>query len=558
MTNENYILTYYQKIKDGSIVVGKYVYQAYERIVNDLKDKKYFFDNKKAQKAITFIENFVHHHEGALAPQLVKLELWQKAFIACIFGLVDEEGCRQFTEVVLVVGRKNGKTLLGSGIAEYMLYCGDYGARVYFSAPKLQQASLAFDAMYQSILQEEDLKEITKKRKSDLYIAKTNSSAAPLAMSAKKSDGLNPSMCLNDELSSWAGINGIRFYEVLRSAFGARREPLLVNITTSGYENEGAYDLLIARCTKWLNGDSKETKLLPLLYMIDDVNKWNDINELQKSNPNLNVSTSVDFLLEEIAIAENSLSKHSEFLTKYCNIKSTSSASWLRADTVNNMFIDKELDLKDFQNCYCLMGLDASQTMDLSALTMLIQKGDKIYTFAHFWLPREKIQDSIERDHLPYELYIKRGWLSLSGENYIDYRDIEEYILNIMRTYRIYPLCLGYDRYSIRYLIQDLGEGGVGIKCDDVYQGDNLDPVLKEMEGMFKDKTVICSENDLLKVHLLDAAIKYNHERGKGRLVKIHQNAHIDGVASLACAFCARQKWWAQLGPQLMNIKKDK
>ena len=301
----NYIYDYYQKIQDGSIVVGRWILLWYEYIVKGLEKGLFYFDAKKANKAIRFIETFCRHHEGALAPSLVKLELWQKAFVSVVFGVVDKSGCRQFREVVCIVARKNGKTLFAAAIAEYCTFLdGEYGARIYFAAPKLEQAALCYDAYYQMIDKDEELSRLAKKRRSDIYIAESNSSAKPLAFSAKKSDGLNISLCVADEIASWPGEQGLKFYEVIKSSFGARKQPLLLSISTSGYINEGIYDELIKRCTRLLLGDSKESRLAPFLYMIDDIEKWNDINELRKSNPNLGVSVSVDYLLEEIAVAE--------------------------------------------------------------------------------------------------------------------------------------------------------------------------------------------------------------------------------------------------------------
>ena len=171
------------------------------------------------------------------------------------------------------------------------------------------------------IYHEPTLNGMAKKRRTDVYVSDNNSSAKPLAFSAKKSDGLNVSLCIADEIASWQGDAGLKFYEVIKSSFGARKQPLLLSLSTAGYINDGIYDELMKRCTAVLLGSSKESRLAPFLYMIDDPEKWNDINELQKSNPNLGVSITVDYLLEEIAIAEGSLSKQAEFKTKYCNIK---------------------------------------------------------------------------------------------------------------------------------------------------------------------------------------------------------------------------------------------
>src|SRR5699024_4571796 len=189
----------------------------------------------------------------------------------------------------------------------------------------LDQADIVYNAFWQMVEQEPELLALTKRRKSDLYVAETNSSVKKIAFNAKKSDGFNPHLTVCDENASWPAEQGKKQYEVMKSAQGARKQPLILSISTSGYVNEGIYDELFKRSTRFLRGDSRERRLAPFLYLIDDIEKWNDINELRKSNPNLGVSITVDYLLEEIAIAEGSLSKRMEFFAKYCNIKQNSS-----------------------------------------------------------------------------------------------------------------------------------------------------------------------------------------------------------------------------------------
>ena len=336
----------------------------------------------------------------------------------------------------------------------------------------------------------------------------------------------------------------------MKSGMGARPEGILLSCTTAGYINDSIYDELFKRATRFLKGDSKEKKLLPFLYVIDDASKWNDINELQKSNPNLGVSVSVDYMLEEIAIAEQSLSKKAEFMVKYCNVKQNSSLAWLDVATVNKCF-GEPIDLNDFKSSYCVAGLDLSQTTDLTAATLVIERSGELYVFAKFWLPAERIDEATARDGLPYQQYIEQGFMSLSGDNFVDYNDCFKWLTSMVENYEILPLMTGYDRYSAQYLIQDLER--YGFRCDDVFQGDNLWIVLQEMEGLMKDGKVHCGNNDLLKVHFLNSAIKMNNERGRGRLVKLSPSLHIDGMASLADAFCVRQKWYDEIGDRLRN-----
>ena len=547
----NYIYAYYQQIVDGTVCVGQWIRIVYEIIIKGLDNKSFFYNHKKAQAAILFIENFCHHHEGELAPGKIKLELWQKAFISVLFGIVDAAGNRQFREVFFVVARKNGKTLLAAAIAAYCTFLdGEYGGRIYFAAPKLEQATLCFEAYHQMILQEPELDAMAQKRRTDIYVKQWNATAKPLAFSAKKSDGLNVSLAIADECASWQGDAGMKFYEVIKSSFGARRQPILLAMSTAGYINDGVYDELMKRSTRFLLGDSKETRLLPILYMIDDVDKWNDINELRKSNPNLGVSVTVDYLLEEIAVAEGSLSKKAEFITKYCNIKQNSSLAWLPAKLVENASSDP-LSLEDFRESYCVGGIDLSQTRDLTSACIVIEKNGKLFVFSHFWLPAERIDEATQRDGLPYSIYIQRGILSPSGDNFINYHDCFEWFRMLIEEYHIYPLQVGYDRYSAAYLIQEMEASG--IHCDSVFQGENLYGVLQEAQGLLEDGVVNIGDNDLLKVHLLNSAIKMSTERGRGKLVKLTPSAHIDGTAAFIDALTVRQKWYSEIGERLKN-----
>lgn len=548
---DNSILAYYQAIKDGSEIVGRWILLLYTWIVKGLQDKAFFYDAKKANRAINYVENFCRHHEGALAPQLIKLELWQKALTAIIFGIVDKTGFRQFREVCIIVARKNGKTLLAAAWASYATFCdGEYGARVYFCAPKLQQASLCYDAFYQMVSKEPELSGLCKKRRTDIYIESTNSSVAPLALSAKKSDGFNISFCINDEIASWRGEPGKKMYEVIKSSFGARRQPLLISISTAGYESEGVYDELIARGTRVLLGDAKETRFLPVFYMIDDVEKWNDINELKKASPNLGVSVSVDYMLEEIAIASQSLSKKYEFLCKYCNIKQGSAMAWVSSETVHRAECE-EITLESLRGSYCVMGIDLSQSVDLTAASIICRKNGVDYIHTHFWLPAGALEKATARDGIPYREYIDRGILSLSGESFVDYTDVSRWVDMLVSDYEILPLKIGYDRYSSQYLIKDLKNQGY--HTDDVFQGYNLTNMIYEFEAGMNDRRMLIGNNDLLKIHLLNTALYSDAESRRVKIVKISKYAHIDGVASVLDALAVRSKYFDEIGEQIEN-----
>lgn len=547
MTNP--ILEYQEAIEDEAVVVGNWIRMFYAYVINGLLERKFFYNAKKANKAIRFIENFCHHCKGR--NDLLKLELWQKALVATIFGVVDIDGNRQFREVFLVVGRKNGKSLLAAAIIACCLIIDkEYGAEIYCVAPKLAQADIVYSAFWQSVKSEPDLRALIRPRKSDYYMEDTNSFVMKIAFNSKKSDGFNPHMTVCDEVASWPGEKGLKQYEVMKSAVGARRQPLTLSATTAGYENEGIYDELMKRSTRFLMGNSSEMRLAPFLYMIDDVSKWNDLTELRKANPNMGVSMTEEYLLEEIRIALSSLSKKAEFLTKYCNIKQKSSAAWLPGHEVEAI-TGETLDLNQFRHCYCVGGIDLSRTTDLTACVVVIEKKAKLYVFAHFFLPANKLQEASDRDELPYSLFVQKGWLTLSGENFVDYRDCYKWFVELIQKYKIYPLKIGYDRYTSQYLVQDLAT--FGFHMDDVYQGYNLTPVINETEGLIKDQTLHIGDNDLLKVHLLNSALQRDNQTARCKLIKIQATDRIDGTAALLDAMTVRQKWYKEIGSQLKN-----
>ena len=551
----NWIYRYYQMIQDGSVTAGKWITLLYERIIQDLEEKQYFFDQKKANRVIDFFEQFTHHSKGKLAPQLVKLEPWQKALLSCAFGLVDEHGFRQYREVLTQMGRKCGKSLLASGVAEYMAYAdGEYGADVYMLAPKLDQADIVFNDFWQSISAEPDLMMLTKKRKMDIYIEKTNTSIKKVPFADKKSDGFNPHLSICDEIAAWPGESGIKQYEVMTSALGAREQPMIFSITTANYITGGIYDELYRRATSFLLGNSREKRLLPFLYQIDDTEKWNDLSELQKSIPNLGVSVKVDYILEEIAKAEQTVASKMEFMTKMACIKQNASTAWLQADAIRKMF-DRQKPIEELASHYALGGIDLSSTTDLTSSCLLVEDAETIWVISHFWLPGERLNEATQRDGIPYQAMIQRGFLSLSGEEFIDYHDVFNWFEMMRKKYKILPLQIGYDRYTAQYLVQDMERASYHMES--VFQGYNLTGIEDNFEGLLREGRIKCiNDNDLLKIHLMDAAqqIESNtsaHSRKK--LVKLSKNAHVDGVAAILDAMCMRQNHWAEMGKRLMN-----
>ena len=553
---DNWIFKYHEAIQKKEVIVGVWVRLCFEILTTGLLNGEWEFNEKKANKAIKFIENFCHHSEGR--SDLLHLELWQKAIVSAIFGIMDKTtGYRQFREVFIIVARKNGKTLFAAAIAAYMTYVdGEYGAKVYFLAPKLDQADLVYDAFYQIVQSDDELDSITKKRRSDIYIKAFNTSVKKIAFNSKKSDGFNPQLVVNDEMEAWPGDQGLKQYEVMTSALGARKQPLIISIATAGYVNDGIFDELFKRATAFLKGNSREKRLLPFIYMIDDIEKWDSIEELKKSNPNLGVSVSAEYYLEQIEIARNSISKKVEFMTKFCNIKQNSAVAWLDYwDVMKCVHEEKPLSLEDFKGCYCVGGIDLSRTTDLTAASIVINRDGINHIFTRFYMPQKRYEVAINEDNTPYNIYRDRGFLFISGENQVDYKDVYNWFIELVKVYKIKPLKIGYDRYSANYLVEDLKTAG--FHTDDVYQGTNLTPVLHEFEGNLKDGLFDFGDNSMLAAHYLNVAVDINLNDSRMKPVKIEKRMRIDGAMSVFDALTMVSKYHNEIGKKLLNISKE-
>ena len=561
MTAESAILQYWNEIKTGGITVGKWIRLLYDVILQGLTEHRWYYSQERAENAVRFIERYCHHYKGKLAPQRIKLSLWERATICLIFGIVDDHVRRMFVEVFLVVGRKQGKTILCAAICTYLAYCGEYGSECYALAPKIDQSDLLFSAVEYNVHAEPELESITKSTKyRGLYIQETNTTIKKLAFSSKKSDGYNPMFWSADEVAAWPGVNGLRQWEVMVSGTGAREEPLGIALSSGGYEKEGLFDELMKRGTGFLMGNSREKHLLPIIYMIDEPDKWDNLEELEKSLPGLGESVSREFIKKEIDVAHESISKEIEFKTKYCNLQQNLSTAFLKAEDINKGFGWRR-QLSEWRNFYCVGGIDLSQTTDLTSACVVIEEEGILWVHSHFWLPANRLEEATKRDKIPYEIYLRKGFLSLSGEEFINNDDVLHWFMDLVKQYRLFPLQLGIDRWSAQDLVQKLKQKSFHTEM--VTQGFNLSGVMDTFEGLLREGRIRdMDDNDLLKIHLADAAqqqessTQYAHPRKK--LVKISKNAHVDGMAALLDALAMRQFKWTELGKRLMNEGKKR
>lgn len=531
----NYIDEYLEAIRSGRCIVGKRIRKEYERLSDDIHNPKdgFIFDEYKAQRPIDFIERFCRHSKGELAGSLIKLELFQKAFISALFGFVDEEtGLRKYRETLFYVARKNGKSVLLSGIALYCLIAdGEPGAEVYSIATKKDQAKIIFDEAYSMSRQSPELIQITKKRRSDLYFPLTFSKMQPLGKNSDTLDGLNSSLVIVDELHS---IRDRNLYEVMKQSQSARRQPLFIMITTAGTIRECIFDDIYKYACGVCDGTIDDKRFLPIIYELDKKEEYLDPLKWEKANPGINKIKKLDDLISKVSRAKQSPNDLTGVLVKDFNVIQTASTAWLQFDEINN---EEKFDLSAFRGFYAIGGADLSITTDLTCSTILLMdRNEKRYVEQMYFLPADNFDQRVHEEKIPYDKWHEAGLLRLCNGNTINYHDVTAWYLEIVEKYGITPAWIYYDSYSARYWVEEMEANGFNmVRC--IQGAKTLSLPMQKLGADLKKKLINYNNNPLLKWCITNTGILTDRN---GNIVPIKAQSakyRIDGLASLLDAY---------------------
>ena len=528
----NYIAEYNAKIQSGEITASRRVKAVYARLAADTNSIRdgYVFDEARANRPREFIERFCKHSKGEWAGQNIRLELFQKAFIQALYGFVDAEtGLRQYRESFFLVGRKNGKSTLLAGLALYMLTSdGEGGAEVYSTATKYAQARLLFDEAHNMIKQSPDLSKHFKKRKTDLYYSPTMSKFQPLARNSDTLDGLNCSFCVMDELH---GVRDRNLYEVMRQSQAARRQPLLVMITTAGTVRECIFDDMYSHAAQVADGVIQDPRFLPVLYELDDRAEWTDPAAWVKANPALCSIKKLDDLTAKVERAKQNRNELSGVLCKEFNVRETVKTAWLSFDDINN---EETFPLEDFRGAYCIGGVDLSITTDLTCASLLFMKrgDDTKYITQMYFLPADRLQERVQQDKIPYDKWFERGLLRLCAGNSINYSNVTEWFTETVKEYELFPAWVYYDSYSARYFVEEMALQGFNmVRC--IQGAKTLSLPMQMLGADLQAHRVIYNNNPILKWCLTNTGIQTDRN---GNIVPIKNQSprqRIDGAAAL-------------------------
>lgn len=532
----NYILEYYKAIEDGRLVVSKRVKNQYAKLVDAINNPQgvYIFDEQRAGKPITFIETFCKHSKGEWAGKAVELELFQKAFISALFGFIHKDtGLRQYREAMLYVARKNGKSTLLAGIALYMLVAdNEAGAEVYSVATKRDQAKLIFDETHNMIKQNGNLLKHIKKRKTDLYFTATFSRFEALSKDSGSMDGLNAHCVIIDELH---GIKDRNLYEVMKQSQSARRQPLLIMITTAGTVRECIFDDMYDYACKVCDGTFEDNTFLPVLYELDELEEWTNPQAWQKANPALGTIKKLEDLQAKISRAENSPNDLNGVLVKDFNIRNTINTAWLTLDDISN---DAVFELSQFYNSFAIGGADLSITTDLTCATLLTmdKETQQRYITQMYWLPKANFEKRVKVDKIPYDKWLERGLLRLCEGNSINYGDVTAWFVEMANKHQIYPQWVYYDSYSAKYWVEEMEASGFTmVRC--IQGAKTLSLPLQMMGADLQAKKINYNNSPILKWCLTNTGVQTDRN---GNIVPVKNQAakqRIDGTASMLDAY---------------------
>lgn len=517
---ERAIRDYFGPIARGEATACAKIRKVAKRILSDMDNidplYPFHFREEYAEKHIRFIERFCRLPSGRLGHDF-KLEPFQRAILSVIYGFVDAEGTRQYREVLWVMGRKNGKTALASAIELDLLVNDDEGApEVYNVATAHDQAAKGFNNAWRMVLTSRDLARHVRKRVSDLYCDLNMGSIKALSANTNHLDGLDISGAIVDEL---AAMKNRDLYDLTMQGTSARRQPLVLEITTNGFVRNGIFDAQYEYASKWLDGQAsgeKAERFIPFIFELDEREEWQDETCWAKANPGLGTIKSIAALRQNVSKAKDDPTFLPTLLVKDFNLVENQSQAWLTWDEIHT---DATFDPGDGTFTYAVLGVDAADTTDLTAACLLMMRpGDQnIYAMHMAWIPQRALDQAEKegrrggRDGVPYDAWIARGIMRTCDTPIMDKRDVLDWVAEVQDKYGIYAVACGYDPWHMRDVpTQEAYEDYFGAdNLQKVIQGaQTLSPAMKELRALYRENRIVDNGNPIAEWCRSNVAIR--------------------------------------------------
>ncbi|MCQ2749879.1 MAG: terminase large subunit [Clostridia bacterium] len=536
----SFLLSYIEEIESGRIIAGQELKSVLKRLKSDLDNPRYEYDEKPGQIRIEFIERFCKHTKSPFNGMPFKLELWEKAFLEAAYGFkYKESGLRRFNEALLLIARKNGKTTFIAGIdlAEFFLSKG--GTDIVCASNTNDQASILFEEINNMREQSKALRNEKRSKKNIFYIysPKNKNKIKKLSAQSRNKDGYNIEVGCIDEVHE---MTDSKVYDAIKQSQSTKQEPLIFIITTEGTTVDGFLDNKLAYVRKMIKGEINDEKILPWLYTQDSTEEiFNDPSSWQKSNPSLGTIKMKSYFDDIMNKARNDMATKVTMLCKDFNIKQIESGSWLTFNELNN---EEKYKLTDLSDSYAIGGVDLSSTTDLTAAVLLLVKNGKKYVIPHFFMPSELVQKRVEEDKIPYDIWVKKGYITLTQGNQNDFSLVTQWFLKMTREFDIRPLWIGYDPWNSQYWVKEMEEAG--FTMEKIRQGIyTLSEPMKQLEGDLKNKLINYNNHPILKWCFANTQAKVD-VNGNIQPSKLNSKLkRIDGCVALIIAYAVLTRY---------------
>ena len=536
----SFLLSYINEIESGRIVAGQELKSVLKRLKSDLDNPRYEYDEKPGQIRIEFIERFCKHTKSPFNGQPFKLELWEKAFLEAAYGFkYKSSGLRRFNEALLLIARKNGKTTFIAGIdlAEFFLSKG--GTDIVCASNTNDQASILFEEINNMREQSKALRNEKRSKKNIFYIysPKSKNKIKKLSAQSRNKDGYNIEVGCIDEVHE---MTDSKVYDAIKQSQSTKQEPLIFIITTEGTTVDGFLDNKLAYVRKMIKGEIEDEKILPWLYTQDSVDEiFNDPTSWVKSNPSLGSIKTMSYFNDIMNKARNDMATKVTMLCKDFNIKQIESGSWLTFSELNN---EETYKLTDLSDSYAIGGVDLSSTTDLTAAVLLLVKNGKKYVIPHFFMPSELVQKRVEEDKIPYDIWVKKGYVTLTQGNQNDFSLVTQWFLKMVREFGIRPLWIGYDPWNSQYWVKEMEDAG--FTMEKIRQGIfTLSEPMKQLEGDLKNKLINYNNHPILKWCFANTQAKVD-VNGNIQPSKLNSKLkRIDGCVALIIAYAVMTRY---------------
>ena len=500
-----------------------------------------YYDKAKADRAVAFVEN-LRHTKGKWSGKRFWLLPWQERIVRDIFGIIKEDGTRQFHMAYVEIGKKNGKSELAAAVALYLLYAdNEPSAEVYGAAADRQQASIVFDVANNMVKMSPALMRRSKIMSATRRVVNYANAGFYQVLSAEvgTKHGLNVSGLVFDELHAQPNR---KLYDVLTKGSGdAREQPLFFIITTAGTDKNSICYELHTKATDILSGRKIDSSFYPVVYGLDIDDDWHDENNWYKANPSLGYTIKIDRVREAYKEALKNPAEENIFRQLRINTWVNSTVCWIpeivydkgSAPFDENMLAGRE----------CCGGLDLSSTTDITAFVLVfmpLRDDEPYYVLPHFWLPEETLDLRVRRDHVPYDVWKKQGYINVTEGNVIHYGFIEKHIIELGKKYNIKEI--GVDRWNAAHMIQNLEDAGFTmIPIGQGYK--DMSPPTKELYKLLLEGKISHGGNPVLKWMAGNVVVETD-DAGNVKPTKAKSTEKIDGIVALVMALdrCVRNQ----------------